>query len=69
MSGADMKEKLVAFVSQQQATLAQMDTNYQAERARVLQQIASVQNVLSKWDARVEGLIDTLAVAGIQVHT
>lgn len=68
-SGADLKVKLLQFVTEQQATLAQMDASYQAERARVVTQITRVQAVLSKWDTNVETLVDTLALAGIQVRT
>lgn len=67
MSAADLKVKLEAFVTQQQASLARLDAEYTSERARLVDQITKTQFVLTKWDSRIEVVIDTLALAGITV--
>lgn len=67
MSAADLKVKLEAFVTQQQASLTRLDAEYTSERARLVDQITKTQFVLTKWDSRIEVVIDTLALAGITV--
>lgn len=68
-TGADLKGKLIGFVKEQQDALDRLEASYLAERTRIETQIANADAVLNKWDKNLEGVIDTLALAGITVKT
>lgn len=69
MAAADLKARLETFIAEQQKDLARLESEYLIEKGRMTTQIASAQAVLAKWDKNLEGVIDGLAVAGIQVRT
>ena len=62
-----LREQLERFVADQQAALAELLKQHEVEKARIQSQILRAQSVLDQWNPQVEGLIDTLASAGIPI--
>lgn len=64
-----LKARVQAHLDHLVVDRAKAAATYAAELARMDAQIAATERVLAAWDARVDGLIDRLTEAGIQITT
>lgn len=62
-----LKAGVQAHLDRLRTERAKAATTYADELARMDAQIVAAERVLSAWDARVDGLIERLTEAGIQI--
>ena len=61
------KGRLSVFIREQEAALTALEERYLDEKVRLVNQIAAAKRALAAWDPKVDGLVDALKAAGIQL--
>lgn len=67
-SAAEMKARVVAYVTRLQQDRDEAAAKYADELRRLDAQIVAANKVLAAWDGKVDTLIGLLSAAGIQVN-
>lgn len=65
---AELKAKVTEYLRRLKAERDKAAATYTGELARMDSQIAATEKVLAAWDTRVDGLIQRLTDAGIQIN-